>query len=1234
LFGEQDSYSELSAQFWGGQFWKGRFLTLRFTDTGPEFPSALIDALMAGEVVFLCGTGVSAPQLPEFGSLVDKTFQRLGVEMDSSERRSYEAQRFEEVLGSLGRRLADPDAMVRAASELLAVPADPSLDQHRTVLRLSRDRSNRILTVTTNFDTLLERALERPSDVVRPQSFAGQSLPAPGGGDFAGIIHIHGRLIDRTLDLDATPLVLTSADYGDAYMRSGWASRFLFDLARCKTIVLIGYSANDAPVRYFLNVLEADRARFPDLRPVYAFDAYEHDPDEAEAKWCALAVTPVVYSKLNPATCKEDHSLLWGDLKLLAEIVEHPKRSREELARNIFAGDSEALTDKQLRELSWLFTGHSDLWPIVLKEVTDPGWFHILQQQELWSAKDAESVISAWVSQNFEDRLRFTTAVEWNAILGRDFRARLDLRLHQNAPKSLFWQRAWRILLSAGAAQRMNMRGDLSAHTLVGKLKSGLILDGDLTQSVLKLAPVLAAEKPFQFHKDEGETSEEREDSELRLSNLVSLDFSVKDQHAASDIVSVLDTLDDHATRILELGSEALRSSLLQAVDVGMIVDEYDMMEARVPSVEAHGQNDYHDGLLFLVRAIVNAFPKALAENRVLARAQTAQWKTLPGILGVRLLFHVSRDAAAFSADEALELLLELNENDFWTIRRELALLLRDRSADATPALIRAIEARVLASGDVYYSRFLLEEGQVDWRAHARDSKVWLRLKMLDAAGVLSATGRHELNAIVERRPYLDREVEDEDFFGSYSYGVRDIVGDSASIVEANPEDRLQVATDLRKSRDIDRQLGWAAYCQSDATGAFDTLASAELTAPNIPLWNDLLSALSFGQDDTDLPVRDQLAVAAFVRLEELEAKALQTIASSAIDLLKFGPRNKVIHLEDWYDRLWEAVRTTDIEINFDKLFYESAINCAVGRLTEMLLAELKRTRTETGPGGERQRLRLALAAGDDGPAGTVVRAVLVHDIAFVLQVDRGLVEDHLLSRLTAEDDEGRALREILVSHSSITPEVTQVASSEILRGVTEIRPSSHFEERVAASILRPALASVRADDSDGWGILETDVGRVLRLAPPGIRAATLRVLARWMHNDKVASEENWERTVLPFFERVWPRERRFVEPALNNGLMSLAIGAGDLFPEALATLRPYFCPYERGNEGIFPVTQSKVPEQFPSQVLDLLWLIFGPTGETGYDMAETLDRLLAADPSIEVDRRFQSLELRTTRYV
>ncbi len=243
-------------------------MTLRFSKDGPEFPNEFVDSLLAGEVVFLCGTGVSAPQMPDFRCLVERTYEILDVDITDSEQIAFRENRFEEVLGSLSRRLSDQNAVTRTVSELLAVPEHPILDHHHTIRRLSRGLVNRILVVTTNFETLLERAVVQvmPKETPRNISFAGQALPVPGSSSFSGIIHIHGRLADAVLGLESTPLVLTSADYGDAYMRSGWASRFLFDLARCKTIVLVGYSASDAPVRYFFNVLEADRARFPDIK--------------------------------------------------------------------------------------------------------------------------------------------------------------------------------------------------------------------------------------------------------------------------------------------------------------------------------------------------------------------------------------------------------------------------------------------------------------------------------------------------------------------------------------------------------------------------------------------------------------------------------------------------------------------------------------------------------------------------------------------------------------------------------------------------------------------------------------------------------------------------------------------------------------------------------------------------------------------------------------------------------
>jgi hypothetical protein len=79
---------------------------------------------------------------------------------------------------------------------------------------------------------------------------------------------LHGRLADTSPGptLLETELVLSSAEFGDAYLRSGWASRYVYDLARAHTVVLVGYEADDPPMRYLLEVLESDRERFTDLR--------------------------------------------------------------------------------------------------------------------------------------------------------------------------------------------------------------------------------------------------------------------------------------------------------------------------------------------------------------------------------------------------------------------------------------------------------------------------------------------------------------------------------------------------------------------------------------------------------------------------------------------------------------------------------------------------------------------------------------------------------------------------------------------------------------------------------------------------------------------------------------------------------------------------------------------------------------------------------------------------------
>ncbi len=149
---------------------------------GPELPTELLDSILEGEAVFLCGAGVSAPQLPDFGKLVCQTYEKLRVDPSGAEKKAFAEERYEEVLGALEGRLADPSAVERTVSDLLAVPETPDLEQHKIVLRLSRGLDNHVSVVTTNFDTLFERAGAElhGTQGLGPKSYAGQALPAPG----------------------------------------------------------------------------------------------------------------------------------------------------------------------------------------------------------------------------------------------------------------------------------------------------------------------------------------------------------------------------------------------------------------------------------------------------------------------------------------------------------------------------------------------------------------------------------------------------------------------------------------------------------------------------------------------------------------------------------------------------------------------------------------------------------------------------------------------------------------------------------------------------------------------------------------------------------------------------------------------------------------------------------------------------------------------------------------------
>lgn len=344
---------------------------MRFSPGGPDIPAVLIAAQERGQVLFVCGAGVSRMAgLPLFRGLVEKVYATLSEDwkhhvaeravMDEDGRL---AGQYDRMLRSLERRLEASSvrrgqgmrARIRnAVRAALVAPVGASLTNHLALLELSRDADGTIRLLTTNFDTLFERAWKaRFGKAV--DSYAGPAMPQPKTAGCNGVLHLHGRLADDDHDLSETELVLTSAEFGDAYLRSGWATRYIYDMVRAHTLVLIGYQAEDPPMRYLLEALEADRERYHDLNPVYAFAPADDGNDEEEiALWRAKGVEPIIYCAPD-----NDHSSLYRSITQWRDYAQDPTTWRRSRLEATFRSDPAQLSESGVAACHWLL-GHGD----------------------------------------------------------------------------------------------------------------------------------------------------------------------------------------------------------------------------------------------------------------------------------------------------------------------------------------------------------------------------------------------------------------------------------------------------------------------------------------------------------------------------------------------------------------------------------------------------------------------------------------------------------------------------------------------------------------------------------------------------------------------------------------------------------------------------------------------------------------------------------------------------------
>ena len=254
---------------------------------------------------------------------------------------------YDVVLGMLERRLDNwtrGDSSVRqCVATLLRAKGNKPAAIHRALMRLAY-RGGPVTIVTTNFDLLLEAAGKCLQTPVETYSLG--SIPRPTRrNEFAGVLHIHGAL-----DTDPrrfSELVLSDQDFGEYYLRRRIVPDFIYDAARLFHLVLVGYSANDPPMRYLLNAVAADGSRFDDLKERFTFHGAKCPDPVALEDWRARGITPIHYDSRNHHAALNETLERWAELsandgkknvveKEIQRIVKTARAAASDADRDLF----------------------------------------------------------------------------------------------------------------------------------------------------------------------------------------------------------------------------------------------------------------------------------------------------------------------------------------------------------------------------------------------------------------------------------------------------------------------------------------------------------------------------------------------------------------------------------------------------------------------------------------------------------------------------------------------------------------------------------------------------------------------------------------------------------------------------------------------------------------------------------------------------------------------------------
>jgi hypothetical protein len=867
---------------------------VQFVTHGPDIPDELLQAHEEGRVVFFCGAGISYPAgLPGFGGLVEKIYELNGTALTDSaiENEAFKRWQYDATLDLLEHRLPGQRLAVRRA---LAQALKPKLhrkgatDTQAALLQLARSRGGALRLVTTNFDRIFHVAAKRTGQ--KFQAYTAPMLPIPKNSRWDGIVYLHGLLPEKVDDTALNRLVVTSGDFGLAYLIERWAARFVTELFRNYVVCFVGYSINDPVLRYMMDALAADRM-LGEITP-QAWALGECEPGQEAQKtieWKAKGVTPILY---NPQAGSSRHSALHQTLHAWSRIYRDGVQGKEAIVaehalakpqdsttsddfvgRMLWAlSDKSGLPAKRFADfnptpsLDWLLESfsverfaHSDLvrFDVASRDQIDAKLrFSLIRRPASYDRAQPMVLAAGGVDYSRWDDVMFHLArwlvrhlndarlIVWIAERGGQLHERWPLLIESELDRFASFERDGKksaldeIRLNAPMAipnplmrtlWRLLLSGRVKSHWHAPDLyrwKSRLVRDGLTTTLRLELRELLAPKMTLK--KPFRWTDDNLSADELtRIGQIVEAELVL----AADDVHStLLDFTDEHWLAAMPLLLEDFQQLLRDALDLSRELGEADDLNDRsswhLPSIKEHWQNRGFHDWVSLIELLRDAWKNIRKSDGVRATRIAHSWFELPYPTFKRLAFFAASHDDCIPPDQWVDWLLA---NDGWWLWSS------DTGREVFRLLVQqgkylsgASQQRLEAAILAGPPRGMFRDGlePAQWQDIVARD-IWLHLSKLKASGLqLSDDAAVFLADLSDVYPQWHLAENERDEFSHWMSGTGDPDFEDTRVIYTAPRTRRDLALWLEKPVTEQRPFNEDTWREVCRTRFFHSLAA------------------------------------------------------------------------------------------------------------------------------------------------------------------------------------------------------------------------------------------------------------------------------------------------------------------------------------------------------------------------------------------------------------------------